>query len=1118
MNSRVKKSVFNSYVFLSVIFVIFLFRTGTASAGSVTANPSSSSRSSETLKIEGAKVHPTVFITNDDIKRARQNIKQYGWAGQIADAVIREADNWLKKDDEWLRRVVPPPGAAFAVGISGCPVCGANWGPWARDGASFDRPGRVACPNGHTLPDPEHPDDGTGYRGPDGRIHYFVGAYNAWVVETLTFGALENLVYAYTLTSDERYAAKAAVILDALAAIYPASHKGAWDYPSDPPSGRLSRPWYQASRVLIHYVDHYDHLFNSPSLDASSVLPSLTRRQNIERNMLLDGGAYCYEQSKAGSLHNGEADYERGVLAVGVCLGIPEYVSWTVDGPYGIRSLLANNIDRDGGYYETTPMYADHTRELYFTFAEPLLNYRGSAFPKGFNLYENHKFRSFLLPHNLPHHIAGRLPRYGDAPPGWRKNDMPARPFDRSDYDFLEKLYERTEDPAGKKVTGILLQWLAREDVEKMRRLESSGDPSGLTIPDRRIPAGFSLYREPGDEAGGGFSERMWILFHAGEAPAIKPDLPKSCARRLLGSDFMGQKGIAVLRAGEGKNSQGVHVRYGPSLNHGHYDDLNINYSARGYELTYDLGYGRTAATQTQAGWAKQTASHNLVVVNETSQLESGETGGSLHLFAETPLVRAVEASSDSCYKKQGVDVYRRLVALIGRGEEAYLLDVFRVRGGRRHDYSFHALSDQVSLEGISLGPREPGSLAGPDIDWSAAQLPDGDMRGHPNAWYWVPPPGNGFGFLAGPRRGRTDGAWSAEWMIDPQTQVRLHMAANPGTEVITASANGLYPHYPRAQYVLARRRGENLRSEFIAAVEPHGGRSGIKRVERLDLTPADAAVAPVAVKVVGDDDVIDYVLSAADDTPRRTPEGIVFAGRFAHIRVRNGRTEAATMAGVKELVGPGGERFQGASPGQGERAERPKQSHNPRRRKDVATPPAGHDDEPCVPGWSGTIAEVDAEKNEVTTTAALPADGTLNGSVIYFSNPKYTRNTAYRIVNVERRGAGSRIFLHASTGLGIGRVGAIIDGRTLTSIIPHEYANSVRGGNGSGFLDGKNIRSASGADTNVVSIRYGNPMTLILDSTAGFRPGDLFFYDDLQPGDSFEVLSVAFLEEEGGA
>ena len=228
----------------------------------------------EALKIEGAKRHPTVFVSPDEILRARTNIARFPWARQIADAVRLEADAWLRRDDGWLRSVVPPPGAAFAYGITGCPICGAFWGPWARDSATFDNPGGVTCRNGHRLPDADHPDSGSGYVAPDGRIHYIVGAYNAWVVETLTFKALENLVHAYTLTGNERYAEKASVILDALAAIYPNSHKGCWDYPSSPLSGRLDRPWYQASRVLIHYVDQYDQLFHSKALD----LPSVTVR------------------------------------------------------------------------------------------------------------------------------------------------------------------------------------------------------------------------------------------------------------------------------------------------------------------------------------------------------------------------------------------------------------------------------------------------------------------------------------------------------------------------------------------------------------------------------------------------------------------------------------------------------------------------------------------------------------------------------------------------------------------------------------------------------------------------------------------------------------------------
>lgn len=1030
-----------------------------------------------TLKIEGAKVHPTVFVTPADIARARDNSQRFDWAKQTADAVLREADAWLAKDDAWMLSVVPAPGASFAYGIVACPICGANWGPFAREGATFDNPGHVTCSNGHTLPDAVHPDSGPGYVGPDRRIHYFVGGYNAWAVETLTFKGLEYLVHAYSITGDERYAAKAVVILDALAAIYPSCHKGAWDYPSNPPSGRLDRPWYQASRVLIHYVDHYDQLFNSPALDAPSVTPGLTRHQNIERNMLLDGGAYCYEQSKAGSLHNGEADYLRGALAVGVCLGIPEYVRWAADGPFGIRSLLANNIDRDGGYYETTPMYADHTRELDWTFAEPLLNTRGSAFPGGLDIYADPKFQLFLLPHNLPMKAAGHLPRFGDAPPDLNLRDVPARPFDRSDYDFLEKLHGRTKDDRIRQEAAVLLDWLAAGDVAARRRLESTGEASGLTIPDRRMSAGFSMYREPGDELGGWFTERMWLLFHAGDAPAAGDELPAKWRRRFLASDFLGQKGLVMLRAGRGDDSQGLFLRYGPSLNHGHFDDLNINYIARGYDVTYDMGYGRSAATQTQSNWARQTVSHNVVVVDEVSQLETGETGGSLELFADSPLVRAVEATSNRCYAKQGVSVYRRLAALIGGDDgSAYYLDIFRVRGGRQHDYVFHALGDEMRVDGLKLGPEEPGSLAGPGIDWRAAQIADGDIAGHPNDWNWVAPPGNGYGFLSGPRRGAAAGSWLAEWTLDPGSRLKLVMAAGPGTEVIAARANGLYPHYPKSRYVLARRRGEALQSEFVAAVEPYGAASKLASVKRLPLEPAAGEIVPVAVKVTLRDGTVDYIFSAADDTLRRTPEGIAVAGRFVHARTKDGRLEGLTASGVKEFSG------------------------------------FGKTLKPETAAERGMVAAVDVEKNVVTTTAPLPADGRLDGAVIYFSNPGYTRNTAYRIDKVETAETGSRIFLQATVGLGFGRVEARPDAQTLTSSVPHEYANSVRRANGSGFFNGKRIRAASGAETRIVSVRYGIPMILTVDSSSEFQPGEVFYYDDIQPGDAFDIPLVSYM------
>ena len=514
---------------------------------------------------------------------------------------------------------VPSAGACFAYGFTGCPICGASWGTWGGVQASFDQPGHVTCAQGHTLPDADHPDAGTGYVGKDKRIHYFVGSYNAWVVETLTFKAADNLAYAYTLTGDERYAAKASLILDALAAIYPSCDKGSWDYPSHPPSGRFNRPWYQVARVLVHYVDQYDQVFGSPSLDAPSLTPGLTRRQNIETNLLKNGAAYCYAQSQAGGLNNGEADYLRGALAVGVCLDMPEYVRWAVDGPFGIYSMLENNLDRDGQYFETSTLYADHSRRLYLTFAEPLLNYRGSAYPQGVNLYQHPKFRRFLQLLDSSLDCAGHSPRFGDSAPDTSRID-PAR---------CARLTPTTTAPSNAFMPAPkipprsanwprCLNWLADGDADGTRADRAAAKPS-------RTASVPWLANRDVERTYAAFEEKRWLLFHARPLPSRRGTAcpPKSCSQ-LTGCGLFGQKGIGILRQGAGPTAQALLLRFGPSLNHGHRDDLNLNFFARGYELTYDLGYG-LGSTHTQVGWSRQTAS---VVYGQPMTLTLDSTEG----------------------------------------------------------------------------------------------------------------------------------------------------------------------------------------------------------------------------------------------------------------------------------------------------------------------------------------------------------------------------------------------------------------------------------------------------------------------------------------------------------
>jgi hypothetical protein len=573
------------------------------------------------------------------------------------------------------------------------------------------------------------------------------------------------------------------------------------------------------------------------------------------------------------------------------------------------------------------------------------------------------------------------------------------------------------------------------------------------------------------------FEEKRWLLFHARPVPETREPLSAEFLCQLTGCGLFGQKGLGILRQRTGPNAQALLLRFGPSLNHGHRDDLNINFFARDYELTYDLGYG-LGSTHTQVGWAHQTTSHNLVVVNERLQGEGGGgSGGSLHLFADLPGLKLIEASSESSYAGQGVTLYRRTLALIGNPSGGYALDLFRVKGGHQHDYLFHALADKAEVTGVSLGAEEPGSLAGTNLCWGGQQLNDGDMAGHPNQPYWNPPPGNGYGFLIKPRRGQADGAWSAQWAVDATNGVRLFMAAQPGTEAITALAPGIYPKLPKARYVIARRKGPDLESQFAAVIEPNGGNSRMRSVERLSVQGTPGDIPAVALKITRRDGATDLVYSSADTAVRRAGD-FTFAGRFVYAQLKDGKLLALSLVGAKQFEGLGWR----------------------------VQPERG--------SWEGPISAVDYESSVITTPAPLPTDGSLSGQIILFANPRYSRNTAYRIVRVEAARGQTRIYLDGTLLLGKGMVGAVKDAQTLTSLIPHEYARTVNSRTGSGFFRGKRIRTDTGATAEIVSVRSGQPMLLTVQSTKGFHAGEVFHYDDVQPGDQFTIILTASLAQ----
>lgn len=77
------------------------------------------------------------------------------------------------------------------------------------------------------------------------------------------------------------------------------------------------------------------------------------------------------------------------------------------------------------------------------------------------------------------------------------------------------------------------------------------------------------------------------------------------------------------------------------------------------------------------------------------------------------PGLQLVEASAENASSSEKVSLDRRTVALIGGAKPtkpAYLLDIFRVVGGRRHDHFLGMQTQEYEVEGLEWGTEQPRS------------------------------------------------------------------------------------------------------------------------------------------------------------------------------------------------------------------------------------------------------------------------------------------------------------------------------------------------------------------------------------------------------------------------
>ncbi len=807
------------------------------------------------------------FFPPELMKKVRVNTQRYPWAAQVVKDIVARAEPWIELLDDELWSLMFPHTLerAWMVWSDGyCPACKKDvvMYNWKID--AWKHPWKLQCPNcgelfpkndfhkfylsgldengifQHNLadrsllyntehPDPADPlhkfgiDDGKGYSDGKHTWHsiatYLV--YGQW--KQVVLAGIENLADAYVVTGDPVYARKAGILLDRVADLYPDFDFRAqgWMYERINYSWGYISYWQQAGEELQAIALAYD-----------KVRGNLSSNQELIRFLSLKAKQYKLDNPKS-SYSDIRRNIEDRILRDS--LNHPDkirnnyplkeiaeaYVTTILDWPEKREEIMAeiqkwmevavrvDGVTGEKGGYSSLGLnhilsFLGHYERVEPGFVSDMID----LLPNLRKTYRFHVDTRVLDAYNVLPGDGGTFGRKQGYMIHFSKNPG----LDTSAYTFFWKLYEITEDP-------VYVQVLYRENSYKL---------DGLP---------YDIFCENPEDLRYRVKE---VIKRVGTE--IRPvSLDKK------------QWHLAILRSGEGDNARALALDYDSDGRHGHKDGMALSLYAKGLDLIPDLGYPPVQFggwdTQ-QVKWYYQTASHPTVVVDGKDNSGAGQTT----LWADGRKFHAVRASgADLIDGRQ----FERTAALIDISDrDFYVLDIFRVAGGKDHAKFMHSFFGAIRTEGLSL-------KAGRDY---------------------------GFGTLM--QNFQTDTiaepGWSVDWKIEDRygylpNNADVHLRYTDLTSEADVSTAEGWVAATRSAYssktqewiprIMVRRKSDQapLVSTFVAVIEPYDNQSNIRKVRRCSLRGPDGLNWPdthVAVEVQLADGRKDLIIAADVENP----------------------------------------------------------------------------------------------------------------------------------------------------------------------------------------------------------------------------------------------------------
>jgi hypothetical protein len=661
---------------------------------------------------------PQTLYKASDVENAKRNIEKYRWAQQIVAGWQRRVALLMSKDrsfvEEMIRELTPWPKYG-----QNCPACvnkQSSMGECNLYHWSIREPDQLTCKYCNTTyPNRQYPETGKLICPKMGQVftYYETEAERAhpedksgkhafrwvrWPVHSSWSGIIRSnkagyvidkalpLAKLYAVTGEIGYAERAAWILDRFARVYPGYLFHSYDgtYADCPPAeaaremGRHPRAGRFPKDVIINAFGGHQHKdyaqlnngfwgagrFSCSGGDGSTILemlvaydlikdarhadgrPVLTPEMNTRiRDDLLIAG--CEDSEHWRDINNKCGPGRALSAAAAILFERPRSARHALD---GLQQLMEQCFHSDGFCVES-PSYSSMHLSLMRDIPEIL---RGYSDPQDFQPERGERID------DLDPFVS--LDRYRLALESMARMLAPERQY---------PVIGDTHFGAGLSViwTEILAdrygdRYAALLETVQGNRLADAGNE-------------YALWYRPAD---------------------MRAD---SAASLPLNTEWFPGWHVGVLRAGNPHGDTAFYLNGYAMHGHRHYDTLGILFYAGGREVASDRGY---IWDDPRNAWTKSTLAHNIVTVDGENQNNNGRQSR-LELFAVSPAVEIVQASADA-YSQCGR--YQRTCALVQLpSAQTYVVDIFRVAGGHRHQYGLHGVGTLTDPRPDTLQPLD---------------------------------------------------------------------------------------------------------------------------------------------------------------------------------------------------------------------------------------------------------------------------------------------------------------------------------------------------------------------------------------------------------------------------